>query len=348
MSLGSAGAPSEIDRGSPIGPCLPEADLSSYRFPDSAAAYRFEDLGVWTAANAGHFTFVWVGDLWERTTFMRGMEPLLLDLALDPRFVEELLRGLTDHILRTMEILFSRFSFDGVAVSDDYGTQRGMLMSPGHWRRFLKPRLAEIYGLAKRHGRTVFHHSCGNIVPIVGDLLELGLDVLHPIQPEAMDAVQLKREFGADLTFCGGVRTQDLLPQGTPQQVRDKVRRLKDVLGKGGGYILEPGITLQADVPLANLVALVEEARRKGADESGNKWPHYKAPLPTAPACPAREPQPVLRRAPQYPGSAASDAPGAMGSKANALALPTVKRPAGQGTSVDRISVPALTAVPPL
>ena len=186
---------SEIDRGSPIGPCLPEADLSAYRFPDPTAAYRFEDLGAWTAANAQHYTFVWVGDLWERATFMRGMEPLLLDLALHERFVEELLRGLTDHILETMEILFSRFSFDGVALSDDYGTQRGMLMSPGHWRRFLKPRLAEIYGLAKRHGRTVFHHSCGNIVPILGDLVELGLDVLHPIQPEAMDAVQLKREF---------------------------------------------------------------------------------------------------------------------------------------------------------
>jgi uroporphyrinogen decarboxylase len=252
---------SDIDRGSPIGPCLPEPDLAGYRFPDPSAAYRFEHLADWTAANAEHYTFLWVGDLWERATFMRGMEPLLLDLTLHPRFVEALLRGLTDHILRTMEILFSRFTFDGVALSDDYGTQRGLLMSPAHWRRFVKPRVAEIYGLAKRNGRTVFHHSCGHIVPIIGDLIDLGLDILHPIQPEAMDIVQLKRDFGPHLTFCGGIRTQDLLPHGTPQQIRDEVRRLKDVMGQGGGYILEPGITLQDDVPLANLLAMIEAAR---------------------------------------------------------------------------------------
>jgi uroporphyrinogen decarboxylase len=252
---------SDIDRGSPIGPCLPEADLSGYRFPDPSAGERFAHLAEWCTANAGHFTFVWVGDLWERATFMRGMEPLLLDLSLHPRFVEALLRGLADYILKTMDILFSRFEFDGVALSDDYGTQRGMLMSPAHWRRYLKPLVAEIYQLAKRHGRKIFHHSCGNIVPIVGDLIDAGLDVLHPIQPEAMDIAELKRKFGARLTLCGGIRTQDLLPHGTPQEVRSEVQRTRDVMGKGGGYILEPGITLQADVPLANLLALIEQAR---------------------------------------------------------------------------------------
>ena len=250
-----------IDRGAPIGPCLREPDLSDYRFPDPAAAYRFAGLADWTAANAPHYTFLWIGDLWERATFMRGMEAILLDLALAPRFVEELLRGLTDYILRTMEILFARFALDGVALSDDYGSQRSMLMSPACWRKFVKPRLAEIYDLAKRHGRSVFHHSCGNITAVIGDLIDLGLDVLHPIQPEAMDVAALKREFGSHVTLCGGVRTQDLLPHGTPQQVCDEVRRLKDLLGKGGGYILEPGITLQADVPTDNLLALIDEAR---------------------------------------------------------------------------------------
>jgi uroporphyrinogen decarboxylase len=251
----------DIDRGAPIGPCLTEASLGNYRFPDPSAAYRFDHLADWTAANRSHFTLLWIGDLWERATFMRGMESLLLDLTLHSRFVEELLRHLADYILRTMEILFERFSFDGVALSDDYGTQRGMLISPRHWRRFIRPLLAEIYGLAKRHGRTVFHHSCGNIAAIIGDLIDLGLDILHPIQPEAMDVLQLKRQFGAHVTLCGGIRTQDLLPSGTPEQVRDEVRRLKDVLGKGGGYILEPGITLQDDVPLANLLAMVDEAQ---------------------------------------------------------------------------------------
>ncbi len=112
-------------------------------------------------------------------------------------------------------------------------------------------------------GHLVFSTLHTNDAPTaITRLIDLGLDVLHPIQPEAMDVFELKRQFGGHLTFCGGVRTQDLLPRGTPQQVRDEVRRLKDFMGRDGGYILEPGITLQADVPLDNLLALVEEARR--------------------------------------------------------------------------------------
>ena len=91
-------------------------------------------------------------------------------------------------------------------------------------------------------------------------MIELGLDILHPIQPETMDPFELKREFGSEITFCGGLRTQDLLPRGTVREVRDEVNRLKEVMGKDGGYILEPGITLQADIPAKNLVAMIEEA----------------------------------------------------------------------------------------
>jgi len=253
---------SDIDRGSPIGPPLGEASLSGYAFADPAAEYRFEGLGEWCRQNAAHFTVIWVGDLWERATFMRGMEGILLDVALNPGFVERLLRGIADHVLRTMEILFERFEFDAVAVSDDYGAQKAMIMSPGDWRRLIKPLLAEIYGLAKKHGRYTFHHSCGNIRPIIGDMIDAGLDILHPIQPEAMDVYALKRDFGREVTFCGGLRTQDLLPRGTAGQIRDEVRKLKDVMGAGGGYILEPGITVQADVPLANMLAMIEEAKK--------------------------------------------------------------------------------------
>lgn len=128
--FGVAWSTNEIDRGSPVGPCLPEPDLSGYRFPDASAAYRVGHLAKWTAANAGYYTFLWIGDLWERATFMRGMEAMLLDLALRPRFVEELLRGLTNYILQTMEILFTRFTFDGVALSDDYGTHAACSCRP--------------------------------------------------------------------------------------------------------------------------------------------------------------------------------------------------------------------------
>ncbi len=252
---------SEIDRGSPVCPRLSDPDLSGYTFPDHAASYRFEGLAGWCERNKEHYRIIWVGDLWERATFMRGMENVLMDLALNPKFADELLRGITDYILGTMEILFDRFEFDGIAVSDDYGAQSSMLMSPGAWRRFIRPRLTEVYESAKSHGRTVFHHSDGYIYPIIGDLIDIGCDILHPIQPEAMDVFKLKREFGQYLTFSGGMRTQDLLVRGTTGEIRDEVRRLKRELGRGGGYIVGNGITIQADVPLDNIVAMIEEAR---------------------------------------------------------------------------------------
>ena len=252
---------SAIDRGTPTTPCLREPRLSGYEFPDPAAAYRFSDLEQWCGQNEGHYRIIWVGDLWERATFMRGMEELLLDVVLHAGFVEELLRRLADRILQTLTILCETCDFEAIAISDDYGTQNGMIISPDRWRRLVRPLLAGIYGLAKERGRVVFHHSCGDIAPIVGDLIDIGLDILHPIQPEAMDILHLKREYGAHLTFCGGIPTQSLLASGTPSQVRDEVHRLKREMGRGGGYILEPGITVQADVPLENIVAMVEAAR---------------------------------------------------------------------------------------
>ena len=250
-----------IDRGSPTGPCLAEPTLSGYAFPDADLEYRFEDIGGWCAQQEGHYRIIWVGDLWERATFMRGMENLLLDVALRPAFVEALLRGIAERILQTMAILFERFSFEAIALSDDYGTQDALVISPGDWRRLVKPCLKDIYGLAKDHGRAVFHHSCGHIVSVIGDMIDLGLDILHPLQPEAMDILVLKRQFGRDVTLCGGVGTQKLLVSAGPGEVRDEVRRLKRDMGKGGGYILESGITLQADVPLENMIAMIDEAR---------------------------------------------------------------------------------------
>jgi uroporphyrinogen decarboxylase len=250
----------DIDRGSPVGPCLIEPDLSGYTFPDPSAEYRYEELSHWCHKNQDHYTIIWIGDLWERATFMRGMEHVLLDVAMQPQFVKELMRGITDFILASMDILFMNFEFDGIALSDDYGTQHGLIMSPEMWREFIKPYLSEIYTKAKAGGRTIFHHTCGDASLVIPDMIELGLDILNPVQPEAMDPLALKKEFGKDLTLCGGVSTQTLLPYGTPDEVRAEVKELKTQLGADGGYILGPGITLQADIPVENLVALIDEA----------------------------------------------------------------------------------------
>ncbi|MHC4445474.1 MAG: uroporphyrinogen decarboxylase family protein [Planctomycetota bacterium] len=252
---------SKIDRGAPIRPCLTEPNLSHYQFPDFTETWRLEHLTEWCDVNRENFTVLWVGDLWERATFMRGMEDLLLDLAVNPSFVEALLHGLKERLVNTIRTLCERFTFDAIALSDDYGTQRAMLMSPQDWRTFIRPHIEEIFALVKQYDRICFLHSCGNIYPIIPDLIDVGLDILHPIQPETMDIIQLKREFGHHLTFCGGIRTQDLLPRGSVHEIRDEVRRLKERMGRDGGYILEPGITIQADVPIENIAAMIDEAR---------------------------------------------------------------------------------------
>jgi uroporphyrinogen decarboxylase len=253
---------SDLDRGAPVGPPLVEPDLSGYTMPNPEAPFRFEGIEKWCEDNREHFTAIWIGDLWERATFVRGMENLLLDVVVNPKFVEELLRCLTDYILQTMQILFDRYIFDAVALSDDYGTQNGLLISPADWCRIIKPCVGDIYSFAKKNGRFVFHHSCGNVRSIIGEMIDIGLDILHPIQPEVMDIFELKREFGRDLTFCGGLGTQRLLPYGSCGQIREEISKLKEQMGVGGGYILEPGITTQADVPLENMLAMIEEAQR--------------------------------------------------------------------------------------
>ena len=253
-------ATSYIDRGYPVRHPLTNPSLAGYDLPDPLDPKRWAPVEELDLTDRADFTVAVVGDLWERAHFVRGLDALLMDLHSAPEFVHELLDRICEYCLATLERM-ARLRPDGVFVSDDYGFQDRLMMSPASWRTFVKPRLGRLLAAAQKHGLRAMLHSCGNVSAIVPDLLDLGLDILHPIQPEAMDVLALKREYGRDLTFCGGVSTQQTLPFGTPEDVRREVVLKAETLGAGGGYILEPGITLQADVPLANLVALVETAR---------------------------------------------------------------------------------------
>jgi uroporphyrinogen decarboxylase len=252
---------SKIDRGSPIGSPLKEQSLAHYSFPSPSDPKRFAGLEGELERRRDRFLVATIGDLWERAGFMRGLGNLCMDVVDNPGFVEELLEKLKDYVIETLGHL-ARFRPDGIFLSDDYGTQTGLIIAPRHWRKLIKPRLGEIYQAAKRLNLLVMHHTCGNVREIVPDLIEIGLDVLHPVQPEAMDIFSLKRDFGADLTFCGGIGTQQLLPRATPSEIRRTVIQTLEVMARGGGYILEPGITLQDDVPVENMVAMIETARQ--------------------------------------------------------------------------------------
>jgi len=252
---------------------LKKSDLSGYRFPDSYAPGRFDGLEEQIATHEDMFLLAWVGDFFERAHFMRGLPQLLADLHLNPQFVHDLLDKIMEFLLGNLNQL-AELGVDGIFLSDDYGHQHSLLMSPNHWREFIKPRLKKLFAEIKSKGLFTFLHSCGNVSQIIPDLIEIGLDVLHPIQPEAMDIWSLKAKYGDKLAFYGGIGTQQTLPRGTPEEVEAEVRRTVNIMSKSGGYILAPGITLQHDVPLENILAFlraaqrIRESRKAGKPES--------------------------------------------------------------------------------
>ena len=136
-----------------------------------------------------------------------------------------------------------------------------MMISPSQWDNFIKPCLKKLCDQAKKNNKEVFHHSDGNIYPIIKELIEIGCDILHPVQPEAMDIFKIKKEFGKYLTICGGLSTQNLLINGTTDEIILEIRRLKKILGSGGGFIIGSGLTIQKDIPFKNILSMIEEVK---------------------------------------------------------------------------------------
>jgi uroporphyrinogen-III decarboxylase len=149
---------------------------------------------------------------------------------------------------------------DMIWLGDDVGGQQAMLISPEHWRQFIKPLLANTIAEVKslKPDVKVAYHSDGNIYPIIPELIEIGLDVLNPVQPGVMDIARLKREFGDRLCFWGSIDQQRTLPLATADAVRDEVRSRIKVLGQDGGLIIGPAHRVQMDTPLENFWAMVD------------------------------------------------------------------------------------------
>jgi uroporphyrinogen decarboxylase len=238
-------------------------DVEQYPLPDPLAPGRYDAAEATVREYGGDYTVV--GDLecsmFETAWYLVGLEKLLSDLALDAPYVPVLFDRLAELSTRTGLELIQRGA-DVVWAGDDFGTQAGMLLSPAMWRRVFKPRIRKMFEAFRsaRPGIKLAWHSCGSIVPIIPDFIEIGLDILNPIQPRArgMEPEFLKREYGRDLCFFGGLDIQELLPRGTPAQVKDEVRRLVGVLGEDGGYILAPAHNVQDDTPTENVLAVFD------------------------------------------------------------------------------------------
>jgi uroporphyrinogen decarboxylase len=243
-----------------------------YPFPDPLDPARYGHLR--SAVKALHARDLAVqGELtttiFETAWAIRGLEQTLTDLILDPGIVEILFDRLT--ALRVIEARqLAEAGVDVLRLGDDVAGQNGMLLSPATWRRWLKPRLAQVIraAISVKPELHIFYHCDGDCQAIIPDLIEIGVTVLNPVQPECMDAAQLKVQYGDELAFWGTIGTQTTMPFGTPEQVRAVVRERIETVGKGGGLLLAPTHVLEPEVPWRNVVAFVRAVEELGVYET--------------------------------------------------------------------------------
>ena len=195
-----------------------------------------------------------------------GFENTLLRLHTEPKIIEcaiSHIEEFTTELCRRM-LEATRGLADFVWYGDDFSTQKGILISPEHWRKYLKPTYRRLFDLFKSYDMKIWFHSCGTFAQVLPDLIEIGMDVWETVQAHLIgnEPVRLKREYGKDIVFYGAINTQETLPFGTAQDVRREVRERISVLGKEGGYICGGDHGILPDIPIENVLAMIDEARR--------------------------------------------------------------------------------------
>jgi len=249
-------------------------DLDKYPWPDLTHSSRFEGLAA--EARRLHedtpYAIVALGymQIFDMGLMLRGMDQWMMDLAGDPELAHALLRKVTDLMVASARSYLDVVGpyIDLITVSDDLGSQKGPLISPKMYRNMIKPYHAELIAAIKECSKVkIFFHSCGDVYPLLPDLIDVGVDVLNPVQVSAgemADTARLKCDFGDRLTFCGGIDTRWVMPHGTTDDVRKEVRRRIKDLAPGGGYIAATVHCIQPDVPPENIVAMCEEVHSAG------------------------------------------------------------------------------------
>ncbi len=215
-----------------------------------------------------------VGLCFKQGWHLRGLENLMADFYVNKDLAHDVLEKITDW----QEVLARRYARAGIdifTITGDIAMQDRLMFSPEAFREFLKPRMQRLYD-AIRDERSkmadegvpggeepvyTYYHCDGNLEEIIPDLIEIGLDILNPIQPECMDPAKIKREYGKDLVLHGSISIQETLPNGTEQDVRDEVRLRIDTCGEGGGFVCGPANVTQNDTPVANILAMYDEAK---------------------------------------------------------------------------------------
>jgi uroporphyrinogen decarboxylase len=250
-------------------------DIEAYPWPDMDDPTRVAHVGNEAGRLAEENEYAIIATPWllfpfERANALMGMEGFLPQLVINPEFAQALLRRITDLCKSLMGHFLDELddNVDIIKIGDDLGTQDSLLISPKMYREYLKPLHAEFISFIKeRTEAKVFFHTDGDVFNLVEDFIEIGIDILNPIQTSAgkmANLEELKKRFGIRMTFCGAIDTQDLLPYGSPDQVRQEVERVIAALGPGGGYMVASVHTIMDDVPPENILAMEDAVEEFG------------------------------------------------------------------------------------
>lgn len=241
---------------------LPSPSLKGYNWPNPEDERFYQDIPEKISACSDSFRVFCLGfSLYERAWTMRGLENLLADFYEHPEFVHRLLHAIADYNLVQVKKACS-LEIDAVYFGDDWGAQHGLQMGPKLWKEFIYPELKRMYEAVHREGKYVFIHSCGDVDELFDDLISIGVNCFNPFQPEVMDVELLLKKYRGRLSFFGGLSTQYLLPFSTPEEIRRQTQKLL-LLGKEGSYIFAPAHAVEGDVPLENILAFLEEAKKQ-------------------------------------------------------------------------------------
>lgn len=237
--------------------------------------YPLDDLRDWdgsylddmaqAAHNKGDIVVGWVGHMYETAWQIRGYEQFLMDMVERPAWAECLLERLFQQNLVKARA-FARAGADWLQCGDDVANQRAMTFAPATWRKMMLSRWSQVWAAAKEINPKIriWYHSDGNIAPVAGELIEAGVDILNPIQPECVDTDDLYRRYGDRLTLDGTIGTQTTMPFGSPEDVRERVHQVIKRYGQNGGLIVSPTHVLEPEVPIANIQAMADACREFG------------------------------------------------------------------------------------
>jgi len=244
-------------------------ELAHYRLPDPQAPGRFDVARDHSQRYGRDYALLGVIEctVFEMAWNLVGLEQFLADMALSKDYIEPLLDQVADYSIGVgLELI--KLGADVMLTGDDLGMDIGPMMSPKMWRKYLQPRLKRVFDAYKAAKPDIIlaYHTCGSVLPFIDELIEIGMEVLNPIQVTArgMDPVKLKNNYGARLAFCGGVDQRLVLPTGKPADVEAEVRRRISEMGQGGGYVLAPTHDIQSDTPVENVLAVFEATMRWG------------------------------------------------------------------------------------